>query len=350
MGGEVVSDLLESLVRIYSPSMGERPAVAYLVDWMNAHGFDARIDAAGNAVGMRGEADAAQTLMLLGHIDTFPGDLPGAVKDGMLYGRGSVDAKGALCAFAEATARAAIPAGWRVVVVGAVEEEIATSKGAHHIRDAFLPTLCIIGEPSGADKITLGYKGRILFDLALKRPPAHTARPEPSIGAVGVAFWNTLEAWATRENAGIDGYFERVMPYLRAINTTSAPLCDTLSMTVSVRLPPRLEPDAVLDAIRAFVPPDAELRAYGMERAYKSDRTTPLAHALLAAIRARGGAPGFVLKTGTSDMNVVGAVWSCPMVAYGAGDSDLDHTPEEHISLAEYARAVATLQYVIEQL
>jgi LysW-gamma-L-lysine carboxypeptidase len=53
--------------------------------------------------------------------------------------------------------------------------------------------------------------------------------------------------------------------------------------------------------------------------------------------------PGFLVKTGTSDMNVVGPLWQCPIVAYGPGDSALDHTPVEHLSLDEYWRAVEVL-------
>lgn len=343
-----MSSLLESLVRIYSPSTHERAAVSHLVGWMNAHGFSAAIDAAGNAVGVRGTGD--KTLMLVGHIDTFPGDLPVFVRDGCLYGRGSVDAKGSLCAFAEAAAGAAIPEGWRVMVIGTVEEEYATGKGARHLASQPAPDLCIIGEPSGADRITLGYKGRILIDFTLSRPPAHMARPQPSVPALGVAFWNAVEAWTERENQGIDSYFDRLMPGLRSIHTTTEAYMDTVTLTISIRLPPRWTPEAVYDAIRVFAPPDAQVRAYGMERAYRADRTSPLARAMLAAIRARGGTPGFVLKTGTCDMNTVGAVWTCPIIAYGPGDSELDHTPEEHLPLAEYDCAIETLQYLIEHL
>ena len=35
-------------------------------------------------------------------------------------------------------------------------------------------------------------------------------------------------------------------------------------------------------------------------------------------------------------MNVVGPVWQCPILAYGPGDSSLDHTPHEQIELPEY--------------
>jgi len=47
-------------------------------------------------------------------------------------------------------------------------------------------------------------------------------------------------------------------------------------------------------------------------------------------------------------MNVVGPAWECPIVAYGAGDSSLDHTPREHVSVAEFERAVDVLKTVLE--
>ena len=56
---------------------------------------------------------------------------------------------------------------------------------------------------------------------------------------------------------------------------------------------------------------------------------------------------GFVLKTGTSDMNVVGPVWQCPIVAYGPGDSSLDHTPNEHLPLDEYWKAVNVIEQTL---
>src|SRR4030095_8874960 len=114
---------------------------------MGNNGFRASIDEAGNACGERGEPDAPHTLVLLGHIDTVPGEIQVRVEDGKLYGRGSVDAKGSLCAFTDAAANAMIPSAWRVIVVGAVEEETATSKGAHFVRDSLRPDMCIIGEP-----------------------------------------------------------------------------------------------------------------------------------------------------------------------------------------------------------
>ncbi len=57
--------------------------------------------------------------------------------------------------------------------------------------------------------------------------------------------------------------------------------------------------------------------------------------------------PHFKHKTGTSDMNVLGPAWNCPIAAYGPGDSRLDHTPDEHIELREFSRAIDVLAEVL---
>jgi LysW-gamma-L-lysine carboxypeptidase len=46
-------------------------------------------------------------------------------------------------------------------------------------------------------------------------------------------------------------------------------------------------------------------------------------------------------------MNVVGPLWRCPIVAYGPGDSALDHTPDEHVSLDEYWRAISVMEAML---
>jgi LysW-gamma-L-lysine carboxypeptidase len=93
-----------------------------------------------------------------------------------------------------------------------------------------------------------------------------------------------------------------------------------------------------------------ELRFRGWERPWRSDRQNLLARSFLAAIRQVDAQvqPGFVVKTGTSDMNVVGPIWQCPIVAYGPGDSALDHTPNEHLPLDEYWRAICVLEMMLE--
>ncbi|MBN1935484.1 MAG: M20/M25/M40 family metallo-hydrolase, partial [Anaerolineae bacterium] len=159
--------LLTELVERYSPSTQERPVVEYLVGQMNTLGFSAYIDGAGNAVGQLGRGklgNGEQTVLLLGHIDTVPGEIRVHREGNLLYGRGTVDAKGPLATFVAAAARAGEQTGKRIVVVGAVEEEAATSKGARFLLDRVQPDAVVIGEPSGWDAVTVGYKGRLLAD------------------------------------------------------------------------------------------------------------------------------------------------------------------------------------------
>ena len=123
--------LLTRMVEIPSLS-GEESALAdFLVETMRGLGFQAHVDEAGNAVGTLG--DGPTEIVLLGHMDTVPGAIPVRVEGGALYGRGSVDAKGPLATFIAATADVGALPGKRIVVVGATEEEAASSKGARHI-------------------------------------------------------------------------------------------------------------------------------------------------------------------------------------------------------------------------
>jgi len=89
-----------------------------------------------------------------------------------------------------------------------------------------------------------------------------------------------------------------------------------------------------------------KLNFRGYEKPWKGDRSNVLVRSFLAGLRAVDASQklGFVLKTCTSDMNVVGPVWQCPIVAYGPGDSALDHTPNEHLRLDEYWKAVTVVE------
>ncbi|HEX6215895.1 MAG TPA: M20/M25/M40 family metallo-hydrolase, partial [Vicinamibacterales bacterium] len=352
-------DLVRGLVAIPSLSTHEAPASAWLANQMRAHGFDrAFVDEAGNAVGELGDASAARTIVLLGHIDTVPGNIPVRIEGDLLYGRGSVDAKGPLATFVAGAARfgsaAAKAANLRVIVVGAVEEEAATSKGARFIASRFdgaregVPDACIIGEPSHWNRVTLGYKGRLLLDLTAERAMAHTAGPDASVASVVVDLWNWVTAHAAAFNAGKDKAFDQLTPSLRRfITATTEAMHDTVDAQFAWRLPVGFDVDAFREEIEAQANgptgqqanrPTFKLTFRGYEKAWRGDRTNLLVRSFLAGLRSHdsGAQLGFVLKTGTSDMNVVAPVWKCPVVAYGPGDSALDHTPNEHLELDEY--------------
>lgn len=387
-------DLLQGLVAIPSLSRQEAAASTWLVQQMQTLGYArAYVDDAGNAVGELGPEDAKAVVVLLGHIDTVPGNIPVRIEGddaaALLYGRGTVDAKGPLATFVAAGALVghawAVEHGLRIVVVGAVEEEAATSKGARFIRDRFdgvqapLPQACVIGEPSSWQRVTLGYKGRILVELSASQPMAHTAGPDAGVATVAVDLWNWVSTYAERFNQGRDKTFDQLLPSLRNVNTTTdAAMHDHVSAQIGIRLPLDFDADAFaaelvqwaqqrishhspLTGGPSLVETPIQLQGplttltlyfHAHEPAWRGERNSFLVRAFLGAIRdiAPESRPSFVVKSGTSDMNVVGPAWQCPILAYGPGDSSLDHTPNEHVSLHEYWQAVQVLAQALRNL
>jgi LysW-gamma-L-lysine carboxypeptidase len=357
-------ELVRGLVAIPSLSRHEAAASAWLVNQMRAAGYDrAFVDEAGNAVGELGDRSARRTIVLLGHIDTVPGNIAVRVENDCLYGRGSVDAKGPLATCVAAAARfgseAATAASLHLVVVGAVEEEAATSRGARFIASRFngttdpVPDACIIGEPSHWNRITLGYKGRLLLDLTAEQPMAHTAGPDASVASVVVDLWNWVTAHAATFNAGKDKAFDQLTPSLRRfITATTEDMHDTADAQFAWRLPVGFDAQAFMKDVEAW-PAEKKARVSfnfrGLEQAWRGDRSNALVRSFLAGLRSHDPSAqlGFVVKTGTSDMNVVAPIWNCPTVAYGPGDSSLDHTPNEHLQLDEYWKAVNVLEQTL---
>jgi [amino group carrier protein]-lysine/ornithine hydrolase len=339
--------ILENLLRIYSPSGDERGAVEFLTAEMTRLGYSAHIDNAGNAIGSLG--DGPREIILLGHIDTVPGFIPVHVEDGMLYGRGAVDAKGPLACFTAAAARLGKRAGWKLTVIGAVGEE-ASSPGAKAIVDQYRPEMVFIGEPSGWDHVCLGYKGSAWFRYQVVRPLAHTAAKAESACEAAVGFWNRASAWCQERNTGKERAFFQLTPTLRGMRSSSDGFHDSAEVFIGFRLPPDIIPDELALQLRPLCGDYGQLEMVDSVLPYRAEKNTPLVRAMLAAIRSTAGQPAFSLKTGTADMNIVAPVWGCPAVAFGPGDSDLDHTPNEHIEIAEFDRAVQVLDTALKLL
>ncbi len=340
-------ELLEGLVRHSSPSRQEHGAVQFLVEQMGQLGFKASMDAAGNAVGVLGQG--TRTIVLLGHIDTFNGEIKVRIEGNNLYGRGSVDAKGCLATFVSACAQVGARDDIRWVVIGAVEEECATSKGARYAVTQYQPESCIIGEPSGWDRITLGYKGRLLIDYQISKPMTHTASGALAAAEEAVGFWLRVSEMAAAYNVGKERTFDRLDPSLRNIRSEDDGLLDRAALRVGLRIPLGVEMES-LERDLAGLAQGGQVAFSSEEPPFRAGKNNSLVRGFLSAIRAEQGSPGFTLKTGTADMNIAGPVWHCPIVAYGPGDSRLDHTPDEHLDLDEYERAVRVLARVLQSL
>lgn len=336
-------DLLHEMVRIPSPSGQEAELAGYLLGAAARLGLRTRLDEVGNLIAETGSGDGP-TILLLSHLDTVDDPIPTGVYADRVAGRGAVDAKGPLAAMLlAAAARPDFPG--RLVVVGAVEEEVPGSLGATHLRATMAkPDALIIGEPSGWSGVVLGYKG--ILDLAYRvhRPATHPTNPMEKATEVAAAWWADLLA-ALGPQAS-----HAVFDQPAATLTRMAGELSEASLEVGIRLPPRHDTEALLGHLRE-VARGGQVDVLGYVPAARTTRRDPVVRALSAGIRQAGGVPRHVLKTATSDMNTVTEVWGeLPMAAYGPGDSRLDHSAAEHLRIDEFLHGIAVLTSALDEL
>jgi LysW-gamma-L-lysine carboxypeptidase len=327
--------LLTRAAAIPSVSGDEHELAAYLRDWCVAKGLDAEVDPAGNLVATKG--NGPKRLLMLGHLDTVPFHWPTAWEDGgTLFGRGTVDAKGCLVNFLEVLAAAEVGEDAQIRVVGAVEEEVSSSKGAFWVRDHYPADAVIIGEPSGSGTLTLGYHGLFKLRICATVDSGHSAArnavsaPDALIAALAVFREAVLAEAPESLSAVIDAWTDRL------------PGSDSATAVLNFRIPPGADPKALAKALPEL--PGVEAAILRATPGCKGGRTSPLAKSFAKAFAANGIRPRHVVKKGTSDMNTLATTWEgVPMVAYGPGDSALDHTDAERISADDVRLARAVL-------
>jgi LysW-gamma-L-lysine carboxypeptidase len=330
--------LLRDMLEIESLSGRESALAAYLHRRATAAGFSSDIDRVGNVHMEIGSG--RPHLLMLGHMDTVAGTWPVTMEGESISARGAVDAKGSLAAFVCAAARLAAAPPARITVVGAVEEETFGSRGARHVRDLYQPDVVLIGEPSGWDGVTVGYKGCTAIEYVVDTSVIHSAGLEVPAVELAVDLWNDIRS-ACAGLSGGKSAFNGWLPRLLDLSTHSNGFRQEARFVVGVRTPPGGS-DAIDEVFASLL----RLGTYRyLERvpAALYSRDDALPRSLRVAIRKHGGVPALKVKTGTSDMNVVAEAWTVPMCAYGPGDSSLDHTPQERLSIPEYQRSIAVL-------
>ncbi|MFD7447324.1 M20/M25/M40 family metallo-hydrolase, partial [Streptomyces sp. NPDC059909] len=189
----------------------------------------------------------------------------------------------------------------RIVVVGAVEEETAMSRGAVEIRRTHEPPdALIIGEPSGCDTVVLGYKGKLDLRYHVRCEATHPSNVVPKASELAARAWTELLDLLGPEAS--HARFDSPGPTLVSISGGLS----AATAEFSVRIPPGFDAEGLVGALS--------------------------------------------VKTGTSDMNTLAERWSVPMATYGPGDSGLDHSDREHIELSEYLFAIGVLTRALAEL
>lgn len=345
------ADVAETLVRAPSVTGAAEPAVAAFVDVARRLGFaEAYRDEAGNGVaivGGRGGRQPPREILLVGHLDTVPPVLPVRRDERWLHGRGAVDAKGPLAAFLCAAAALRDTRTHRLVVVGACDEE-GESKGARALIPRFSPEALVIGEPSGVAGVTLGYKGIVKVRYEAEEDLQHTGAPFPSVPDRGVAFWSAVQGYLGQRHG--ESLFDTPTAKLSDFATELLPSGRVrVRLSGSARIPPGFDAPAFLDFLRARAG-SAKLDLPEWSPAWVGDKNAALTRAFVAAIREEGLTPRYVKKTGTSDANLLAPAWRAPCVAYGPGESALDHTPQERLDLDELRASVRVLERALRAI
>lgn len=186
----------QELIQIQSYSGNEEKIAMCIKKKMEDLNYDeVYVDSAGNVVGRLG--NSGKTIQFDSHMDTVEvhdekdwtaPPFSGAIKDGRLYGRGSVDMKSALAAsvYAGAIAKeAGFIEGKTVIVTGTVCEEFCDGVNLQMLykEKNLKPDYVVICEPSD-NVITLGHKGKAQVLIATHGVSAHGSAPEKGVNAV----------------------------------------------------------------------------------------------------------------------------------------------------------------------
>lgn len=355
---------LTNLLGIYSPSGKEGDAANFLELEMKRMGFEVGKDAIGNVIGVVGEGKPV--ILLCGHMDTVVGHLPLRIEEGKIFARGAVDAKGPLAAMIMAAVAAAKEPTFKgKILVAAVVEEEATSRGVKHlITQGIEADYAIFGEPSGVENVTIGYKGQIQLKIVLKTETGHASTP----WLYDNSLEKTIELWEQIKNASS---YPSLDPSASPYNAVTACLVKLVGgratsvvpfeaeMNIDVRVPIQFSTSQVFEQIQKIMNkyqaanPKVSVKATVLDTVepFEVNKASPLVHVLAASVRKVLNKPATLLhKTGTGDMNILGKAMNLPIVTYGPGDSHLDHTLEENIEVKDYLDAISVYKETLMRL
>jgi len=352
--------MLEKALRLYTPSLSEKPLAEFLADKCDDLGFEnIHFDDVGNIIATKGSG--SPKILLCGHMDTVPGKIKVRKEGDSLFGRGASDAKAPLLAMLFAAASVQNNNG-TIMFVGAVDEEGNATGIKNLVKDKLDIDYAIFGEPSGVKQVTIAYKGRLAINLRINvGESAHASAPWLSKNAIEESMIfikelrKILEAGQQDKKKGM-----MITAVLTEINggTSHNITPKECVSTLDIRIPVDTNCKIVEEIIAESVAQVSKKR--GVEAFYSIlDETDPFeAPHNSALVRAftlgmldiEHTRPTLIRKTGTGDMNVIGTRLKIPVVTYGPGDPHASHTINESVSIDEYLRGIEVLKRTLHHL
>jgi succinyl-diaminopimelate desuccinylase len=301
--------------------------------------------------------DGTPNLCFAGHTDVVPpGDLAGwrvdpfagEVLDGVLYGRGAVDMKGAIACFIAAAARFLEehrPAGSISCLITGDEEGpaingtrkvLAWLKRRRESIDA-----CLVGEPTNAeqlgDTIKIGRRGSLTGRLTVRGIQGHVAYPERADNPIPRLLALLLALGHEPLDSGSEHFqpSELVITSVDVGNTASNLIPAEARATFNVRFNDRYTGRTLEAALRARL--DAAGANYSLETQCGAEAfiTAPGVFSdLLEALieRELGAVPELSTSGGTSDARFLKDV--CPVVEFGLVGATI-HQVDERVPLGD---------------
>ena len=293
-----------------------------------------------------------RTLLLNSHLDVVPpsADHPfpafePTLEGGLIYGRGSVDAKGCVASMASAICRlhasGSLAPGTRLMGAFTICEETG---GQDNGLEAILPDLprmdaVLVGEPTHMQPC-VAQKGLLILRLDAKGCSAHAARASEGDNAISkmVRDLTRLESWT----------FDRVHPFLGETThsvtvieggTARNVIPDRCSSWIDIRSTPSYTHDEIAGMLDEHLESDVVIhsgRFVPTETAFDSA-------IVRACLKGHSGSEAF----GSPTMSDWIHVKDLPTVKIGPGDSRLSHTAKEHISARELHDSCALYEAII---
>ena len=344
-------EFLRKALEQYTPSRSEASLANLIKEkCVNELGFEqVHIDNVGNIIAAKGNGEPK--ILLCGHMDTVPGQIPVRIQDGFLYGRGASDAKAPLISMLLAAAEFPKQTG-TIIFAGVVDEEGNATGIRQLVKGKLSVDYAIFGEPSGIGNITIAYKGRLAIRLTCDvGNSAHASAPWLAKNSIEETydFWNAIKSEIeilhvkeTRANSISCSLTE--ITGGSSHNVTP----QTCRITIDIRIPTNTTCEKVLklidDVINKVAINKGIKAVYRIEdntEPFEADLTSPLVRALSLSIQdIKKKRPILLRKTGTGDMNILGNALKVPVVTYGPGDPHASHTANERVHIEEYVSSI----------
>ncbi len=328
-------ELTQKLIGIESITPNEFEIGNFL--WDQLSGLASRFDGRAERLPVEPRRDnifvqfGQPTVTLSTHMDTVPPFLPAHEDETHIWGRGACDTKGIIAAMITAAVEL-LSAGHRnlglLFVVGEERNSAGAKAAAQSPRGS---KFLINGEPT-ENKLALGSKGALRYELRATGRMAHSAYPELGESAIE----KLLDA----------------LNRIRALPLPSHPLLGNSTLNIG-RIEggraPNVIPDSASAELLIRVVDDAVALRHSVEQAALPDARAE--EVLLIPAVELGSLDGFetTVVAFTTDIPAFNGAWGQPFLI-GPGTIHVAHTDRENIPKAELLEAVQLYKRLVTQL